>query len=186
MDSSQSVVKIMESLSRRVRDQVDQTSRSGRVGMLFAEIKDTNGRRRGEPGFRSRVEQILYLAHSGEAEKYYSFGAIQTALAVRSWDIWEKLWREKYPDRGEEWVSGYDHHLMRIWRERVRQLFIEHHQQAAVVMSMEDYVTRLLEGDLDSDTAGELAAFFHQAFHQWANSQKTTVHRKGANDPKNE
>lgn len=164
-DHSQAVVKIMESLAPRARGKVEQARRFGRVGMLFAAIKDADGEHPDEPGFRSRVEQILYLARAGEAEKYYSFWAIQMALAVRSWDIWEELWREKYPDRGDEWENGYDHHLMRIWRRRVRQLFIEHHQKEAVGMTIKDYVSRILDGDLDPATAAELAAFFHKAFH---------------------
>ncbi|MDP8236263.1 MAG: hypothetical protein P9M08_07750 [Candidatus Erginobacter occultus] len=166
MNNTSAVMKIMEGLAGRSRDKLARVSRGGRVGMLFAEIKDADGNRKGEPGFRARVEQILYLARAGEAEKYYGFGAIQMALAVRAWDIWEKLWREKYPDRGDEWERGYDHHLMRLWRERVRELFAEHHQERMIPMPLEEYVSRLLDGDLNEETAGELAAFFHKAFHE--------------------
>ncbi len=165
-DHSRAVVKIMESLAPRARDKVDQARRFGRVGMLFAAIKDADGETGDEPGFRARVEQILYLARAGEADKYYSFGAIQTALAVRSWDIWEELWRETYPDRGDEWETGYDFHLMRTWRKRVHRLFVEHHQEEAVGMPMAEYVSRLLESGIDERTASELAVFFHKAFHQ--------------------
>jgi len=166
MDHSQAVVKILEKLSSGARSKVERARRWGRVGMLFAAIKDAGGGDGEEPGFRARVEQILYLARSGEAEKYYSFGAIQTALAVRSWDIWEELWRAKHPDRGDEWETGYDHHLMRTWRQRVVRLFVEHHQAPAARMSVEEYVSRLLESGLDEETAGELAAFFHKAFYE--------------------
>ncbi len=166
MDHSQAVVNIMEKLARRSRGKVEQARRWGRVGMVFAAIKDADENGGGDPGFRARVEQILFLAQAGEAEKYYSFGAIQTALAVRSWDIWEELWREKYPDRGDEWETGHDHHLMRIWRQRVVKIFVEHHQAAAARMSVKEYVSRLLESGLDEETAAELAAFFHKAFHE--------------------
>jgi hypothetical protein len=165
-DHSQAVVKIMEGLAPRARSKVEQARRFGRVGMLFAAIKDADSEAGDEPGFRSRVEQILYLARAGDAEKHYSFGAIQTALAVRSWDIWEELWREKYPDRGDEWETGYDYHLMRTWRQQVVRLFDEHHQAAATRMSVKEYVSRLLESGLNEETAGELAAFFHKAFRQ--------------------
>ncbi|MFH1038868.1 MAG: hypothetical protein V1789_09415 [PVC group bacterium] len=155
----------MKNLGRRAEGKVEKISRGGRVGMLFAEIKDADGDKRGEPGFRSRVELILYLARSGEAEKYYDFGVIQMALAVRAWDIWEKLWGEKYPDRGDEWETGFDHGLMRVWRDKVRRLFIEHHQEKVIPMKLDEYVTRLVEGDLDEETAGEIAFFFYKAFH---------------------
>lgn len=165
-DHSQAVVRIMEGLGRREKVEIGRTSRGGRVGMVFAEIKDVNGKKSGQPGFRSRVEQILYLARSGEAERYYNFGAIQMALTVRAWDIWEKLWREKYPDRGDDWDTGSDHQLMRDWREKVRRLFIEHEQEKVISMGLEDYIVRLIEGDLDEATAGEIASFFYRAFHE--------------------
>lgn len=166
IEHSRAAVRIMQRLGRRSRKRLEEAGRAGRVGMLFAEIKDADGGQKGEPGFRARMEQILYLARAGEAEQYYSFGAIQVALAVRSWDIWERLWREKYPDRAGEWETGYDHHLMRIWRERVRELFTDHHQEEVISIPLEEYVSRLLADDLDEETAGELAAFFHKAFHE--------------------
>ena len=156
----------MENLGRREKGKIEQISRGGRVGMLFAEIKDANEGKNSEPGFRSRVEQILYLGRSGEAERYYDFGVIQMALTVRAWDIWEKLWREKYPSRGDEWDTGFDHQLMRDWREKVRRLFIEHNQEKVISMGLKDYIVRLIEGGLDEETAGEVASFFHKAFHE--------------------
>ncbi len=163
---SKAVVKIMEGLGHRAQERVRKISGADRVGMLFAEIKDSDGEKSNEPGFRARVEQILYLARSGEAEKYYDFGVIQMALAVRAWDIWEKLWRDKHPDREEEWETGTDHALMRVWQQKVRELFIEHHQEKVLSLRMKDYIRRLFEGELDEAGAGDIASFFYKAFHE--------------------
>ncbi|MEA1926785.1 MAG: hypothetical protein U9N73_01150 [Candidatus Auribacterota bacterium] len=167
-DSSHSrdVVKIMEDLGRRARNKIERISADGRAGVIFAEIKDSEGNKTSKPGFRARVEQILYLARSGEAEEYYDFDVIQMALTVRAWDIWERLWREKHPDRVDDWDVGIDHSLMRIWREDVRRLFIEHHQEQVLVMKMREYKSRLAEGDLDKDTSRQIADFFYKAFHE--------------------
>ena len=88
------------------------------------------------------------------------------ALAVRSWDVWEKLWREKHPDQGDKWDVGIDQSLMHIWREKVRRLFIEHNQEHVLSMSMREYKRRLAEGTLNVMTAGQIADFFYKAFHE--------------------
>ena len=163
---SRDVVEIMENLEDTAREKINRISTDGRVGVIFAEIKDSNGEKSGDPGFRPRIEQILYLARSGEAENYYEFGVIQMALTVRAWDIWEKLWREKYPERGDKWDVGIDHDLMRVWREKVRLLFIEHQQEHVLSMSMREYKKRLAQGNLNVKTAGQIADFFYKAFHE--------------------
>lgn len=163
---SKKVVEIMEDLGDTAREKIKRISTDGRVGVIFAEIKDNGGAKSDEPGFRARIEQILYLAKSGEADNYYEFGVIQMALTVRSWDIWENLWREKYPDQGDKWDIGIDHSLMKIWREDVRQLFVEHNQEHVLSMSMREYKRRLAEGTLNVTTAGQIAAFFYKAFHE--------------------
>ena len=166
---SKEVVEIMEGLEDTAREKINRISTDGRVGVIFAEIKDQehrDGEKSDEPGFRARIEQILYLAKSGEADNYYEFGVIQMALTVRSWDLWENLWREKHPDRGDEWDVGIDHSLMKIWREKVRRLFIEHNQEQVLSMSTKEYKKRLAEGNLNVDTAGQIADFFYKAFHE--------------------
>ena len=163
---SKEVVEIMEGLEDTARDKIERISMDGRVGVIFAEIKDHDGKKSDEPGFRPRIEQILYLARSGEADNYYEFGVIQMALTVRSWDIWERLWREKYPDQGDKWDVGIDHCLMEIWREKVRQLFIDHNQQYVLSMSMREYKKKLAEGNLSIKVAGQIADFFYKAFHE--------------------
>ncbi len=156
----------MEGLGDTAREKIERISTDGRVGVIFAEIKDNGGDKSDEPGFRARIEQILYLAKSGEADNYYEFGVIQMALAVRSWDIWENLWRAKHPDQADRWDVGVDPNLMGIWREKVHQLFIEHNQGPVLSMSMREYKRRLAEGNLNVTTAGQIAAFFYKAFHE--------------------
>jgi hypothetical protein len=163
---SSEVVEIMEDLEDTAREKIQRISTDGRVGVIFAEIKDNGENKSDEPGFRARIEQILYLARSGEADNYYEFGVIQMALTVRSWDIWENLWREKHPDQGDKWDIGVDHSLMKIWREEVHRLFVEHNQEHVLSMSMREYKRRLAEGNLNITTAGQIAAFFYKAFHE--------------------
>jgi len=163
---SKEVVELMEFLEDTAREKINRISTDGRVGVIFAEIKDHDGKKSDEPGFRPRIEQILYLARSGEADNYYEFGVIQMALTVRSWDIWEVLWRDKHPDQGDKWDVGIDHSLMQIWREKVRQLFIDHNQQHVLSMSMREYKKRLAEGNLSIKISGQIADFFYKAFHE--------------------
>ena len=158
------VLSLIEKLGRRVRPIVAAARRTGRAGMLFAEIRNERDEEEKGPDLRARIEQILYLAESGEADKYYDFGVIQLALLIRAWDQWEELWRKRHPELGDHWEVGGDRTLMRQWRERVRRLFIKHHQEAVLSMDRDEYVKRLCRDGVAPDLARETADFFYRAF----------------------
>ncbi len=163
-EHSGAVLSLIEKLGKRVRPIVQMARRSGRAGMLFAEIRDEKENDESGPDLRTRIEQILYLAQNGEAEKYYDFGVIQLALMIRAWDQWEDLWRKRHPELKDDWELGGDRTLMHDWRRNVRQLLIEHHQEQVIEMDREVYIERLIEDGVDPNLSREVADFFYRAF----------------------
>lgn len=87
------------------------------------------------------------------------FYSLHCAIALVSYRIWEDLWNVKHPDRfGEAW-EGEDVVLMSIWREKVRSLIKECHQDAVFVMTDEQYVTKLIDAGDSEEAAQELASW---------------------------
>ena len=163
-EHSGAVLSLIDKLARRARPIAQLGRMSGRAGMLFAEIRNEREKDESGPDLRARIEQILYLAQNGEAEKYYDFGVIQLALLIRAWDQWEQLWRKRHPELEEDWELGGDRILMRKWRKKVRELFVEHHQDQVMEMDRGDYVQRLIDDGVEPEIAGEVADFFYRAF----------------------
>jgi hypothetical protein len=86
------------------------------------------------------------------------FLLMQFAIARVSDLCWEDLWNEKHPDRfGHAWDGG-DFELMSIWREKVRAIINECHQQWLFRISDgEEYMARLVDAGASKEYAEELA-----------------------------
>ena len=86
------------------------------------------------------------------------FLLLQFAIARVSDLYWEDLWNEAHPHRfGHAW-DGEDIELMSIWRENVRTLIKECHQEwLFLVSNAEEYMARLVDAGASKEDAEELA-----------------------------
>jgi tRNA-binding EMAP/Myf-like protein len=96
----------------------------------------------------------MFLSASGLKSLLPSdFVAISAALYFRAWDLWERLWVGKHPDRADESQTGEDFDLMPVWRAKVRDLFAKHHMAHVLDMDPQAYMDKLMAEGLDQDFA---------------------------------
>jgi hypothetical protein len=88
-----------------------------------------------------------------------AFCALHCAIALMSYGMWESLWDLKHPDRFGEACKGEDADLMSIWREKVRTIIKECHQDAVFVMTAEQYITQLIDAGASTEAAEELGSW---------------------------
>jgi hypothetical protein len=71
---------------------------------------------------------------------------------------WENLWNGAHPDRfGQAW-EGEDVQLMSVWREKIRTMIKECHQEwILAVGDADEYIGKLLEAGSSKEVAEELA-----------------------------
>ena len=81
------------------------------------------------------------------------FVAISVALYFRAWELWERVWTAKHPDRADDWETGEDFDLMPVWRAQVRDLLAKHHMAHVLDMDPEAYMDKLTTDGLDPETA---------------------------------
>jgi hypothetical protein len=82
---------------------------------------------------------------------------LQISMEEVSNAVWEQLWNDAHPDRfGEGW-DGEDFALMSVWREKVRTMIRECHQEAILEMSAEEYFAQLTTAGESEEVAEALA-----------------------------
>lgn len=86
------------------------------------------------------------------------FLLLQFAIAQVSYLCWEDLWNDAHPHRfGQAW-DGEDFELMSIWREKVRTIIMECHQEWLLLVSdADEYTVRLVDAGASKQAAEELA-----------------------------
>jgi hypothetical protein len=86
------------------------------------------------------------------------FLLLQFAIERVSELCWEYLWNETHPNRfGQAW-DGEDFELMSVWREKVRALINECHQEWLLLLNdAEEYAGKLIDAGASTECAEELA-----------------------------
>jgi hypothetical protein len=98
----------------------------------------------------AKTEQDLFAGHPNH------FYLLQSAIEQVSYRLWEDLWNDKHPDCfGQAW-EGENFGLMTVWREKVRSLLKECGQEAALAMTSEQYVVKLIAAGADEQAAEDL------------------------------
>lgn len=115
------------------------------------------------------VKGILLLAKDfngavvGFSEDFY---ILNLALWSASEMLWEALWNHRHPDqKGKAW-EGEDFDLMKVWRSRVKALFVESHQDAVLNLTADNYIAKLVESGAEKtdaiDMAGRLSVLIEE------------------------
>lgn len=160
-DRSQETSRLLKLATRagRLADQVSRESEEYRMAGRLNRLIQFQFSDLSERELTAFAESHVDLAKTVEsfADDPDWFCALHCAIALVSYRVWEDLWNVKHPDRfGEAW-EGEDVALMSLWREKVRTLIKECHQDAVFAMTSEQYFTKLITASAGEEAAQELA-----------------------------
>lgn len=87
---------------------------------------------------------------------------LQISLEQVSYSMWETFWDSAHPDQfGLGW-EGEDFVLMSVWRQKVRAMIRECHQEAILAMSVQKYFDHLTAAGQSEEVAQALAAWLSE------------------------
>jgi hypothetical protein len=103
---------------------------------------------------------------------------LQISMQHVSYAMWVQLWNDAHPDRfGGAW-DGEDFDLMSVWREKVRTMIRECHQEAILAMTVEEYIDQMTATGESDEVTEALADWISEIY---AGDTPSTQVAKGEN-----
>jgi hypothetical protein len=160
-----SIARKADSLAREISRESEPYRLAGRLNRLI-QFQFSNLTEREVATFAE-----AYVDQSKAGEDPFTndqgvFYPLQSAIAQVSYRMWEGLWNEHHPDSSGKAWDGEDFALMSIWREKVRNMIRECRQGAALEMSAEEYVARLIEGGASEDATEQLVEWLAEVEYE--------------------